>query len=247
MVENKVAKRAWKLGFKYDKNEWHISPISDLYYNIQNAIKFLSLCDKKKDCTGAQLSEVKKNISVIEKAVNEIKTDPELQKFAKRHKGFLQIVIKEKDTIFASLEKKYFPGKSIEIGIANKFIEEMKALKPEIDTNYRFLKINLEHVSLAGLQDIHFEQDDYRLLSGLKKANDLNKNVSQLTTTDQFEQELDTLKKQASGIYDEISEIVVKDYDELKTLDAKLQEERPEYKKYYPVIRNDIEEELERL
>ena len=40
--------------------------------------------DKKKDCTGAQLSEVKKNISVIEKAVNEIKTDPELQKFAKR-------------------------------------------------------------------------------------------------------------------------------------------------------------------
>ena len=123
----------------------------------------------------------------------------------------------------------------------------MKALKPEIDTNYRFLKINLEHVSLAGLQDIHFEQDDYRLLSGLKKANDLNKNVSQLTTIDQFEQELDTLKKQASGIYDEISEIVVKDYDELKTLDAKLQEERPEYKKYYPVIRNDIEEELERL
>ena len=247
MAKKRFVKRAEKLGDRYNTEDWHITTISGLFYNIEENLGYLINCSEKETLSGRELLKVKECTEKIEKSVNEILVEPRLKKYAKKYKTFLGDVLKEKDSIYQEIKDKNFAGKSLEIGVAQKLIDEMKAFEPVIDNDYRFLKASINSGSLAAIQDIHFEGDAYGLLIHLRNVSNLHSDISSLTTEKQFEQELNDLKVDSTSVYNAISAMVVRDYDKLKTMDKKLQQERPEFKNYYPIIRNDINNELEKL
>ncbi len=248
MTNNRVVQRAERIGNRYNTRDFCPSPeISTLFYIIQDNFSFLIKCSENENLSGHDLLKVKNSVKMIEDSVNEILTKPRFKKYARRHKNFLERILKEKNSVYKEIEDKNFAGKSLEIGVAKKLITEMKACETVIDNDYRFLKASIKSESIAAIQDVHFEGDAYRLLNQLRNVNDIHKTISSLSTEKQFEQELDELKADATSEYDAISAVVVRDYDKLKVMESKLQQERPEFKNYYPIIKDEIDDELEKL
>lgn len=173
-----------------------------------------------------QLSDVVKDGKQIADIINNIRSDKEVEKYAKIYSSLFEKVLKTKNELFDQIKENNSITSSFEVAIAQKHLEKMKSIESQEENNFKYL----EHAAKsgkAGYLAYHIENDDYMLLSDMKSVNSLNNEISKLSTTEEYTQQLTEIQEQARNLNEKISNRVINHYDELNKIDEKLNKENP--------------------
>lgn len=219
-LERIINKNSIDTGFS-----WEGDPIACYCETIRSHLTLLSDYASKGVLTTKEMSAVIQCDKEITKTINEMLGDKSVEKYVKKYSTLFGKVVEQKSTLCATIKSNNSISTSFELALAERYLKDMEKIEKEEEKDFHFLERGAK--SGKDLIDYELNNDQYRLVGHMKKAEDLNAEISGIKTTEDEKTQLADIQKRASKLCDSISLTVIDHYDQLNQIDSQVNAGHP--------------------
>ena len=191
------------------------------FMNIKDSLENLQNYLEKGDLSWKELRSVAVSLKTIDDTAKNFTSILNNEKQAAKYLPVINAALEEAAQIKKTILKNNSIDTTIEIGIANKILEEMKKLQDQEAVEYEYLYKTVTS-GKTNFTANHIEGDEFALVNLMEEARKLCAASNALTTSSEFKSQLETIQKEAVKFFDDFSKTVIENYDTLHELDLKL-------------------------
>ena len=215
-ISKKINSHTQDTGFGLDTDS-----VGLCFMNIKDSLENLQNYLEKGDLSWKELRSVAVSLKTIDDTAKNFTSILNNEKQAAKYLPVINAALEEAAQIKKTILKNNSIDTTIEIGIANKILEEMKKLQDQEAVEYEYLYKTVTS-GKTNFTANHIEGDEFALVNLMEEARKLCAASNALTTSSEYKSQLETIQKEAVKFFDDFSKTVIENYDTLHELDLKL-------------------------
>ena len=193
-----------------------------LYFmNIQDNLASLQKYAQKGNLSWKELRAVAVSSKIIADMSKNLTSPLTKDSHKAKYLPILDATLKETEKLYQTVLSNNSINSTIEIGIANKILEEMQKIQEQESKDYNYL-YNTVTSGKKNFTANHIEGDEFTLVNHMEDARKLTLASHTLSTSSKFAQELKAIQAKTEKFFNDFSKAVIDHYDTLQNLDTTL-------------------------